>query len=185
MSESQVKITPLAGRAPLRMKEAITGSVFIAILINVFILIFVQVGVMFLLGTVSALFWTLVVLLVAADAAVCIFIFRVALNEVKENCSAPPCTIAYRSDGYIVIYHRNGSSESFPASDVAGVKASCAKLGYVLSGWAYSGSSNYGKVIFILEGQRKKKVVRYVVNCRQAADFINGLLSSGEAADGE
>lgn len=180
MSESAVKVTPVAGRVSLRMKEAITGSVCIAILVNLCILIIIQAGVIFLSDARPVLFSASVALLVAADIVLCIFIFRVAISEVRENCSAPSCTIAFRSDGYIVIYHRDGSKEIFSAESVMAVRARTAKLGYLLSGWAYLGKLNYGKVTFVLKDGRKlaEKSVRYVVNCRQAAGFINGLLFS-------
>lgn len=187
MTEDGIKLTPLAGRVVINKKEAITGSVFLAILISIFILVLVQaLNVLFLRG-IPALFWSLTAILVASDGAACALIFRRALSDAQINSSVAPYTIAYRQDGVVVLCHKNGVRESFPAAEVTDVKGKRAKLAFILNGWAYSGNLNYGKVTFYLsrgEGKVIKKSVKYVVNCAQAANFIRDVFLPQRGAVG-
>ena len=178
MTEDGIKLTPLAGRVVINKREAITGSVFLAILINIFILVAVQALNVLFLRSIPALFWTLTALFIAADAVLCVLVFRRALSDANGSPSAPPYTIAYRHDGFVVLCHKNGAREYIPAAEVTAVRAFPAKLGFIVNGWAYSGNLNYGKVTFYLAGGEKpvKKSVKYVVNCVQAANFIREVL---------
>ena len=56
MTEDGIKLTPLAGRVVINKREAITGSVFLAILINIFILVAVQALNVLFLRSIPALF---------------------------------------------------------------------------------------------------------------------------------
>ena len=183
MTEDGIQLTPLAGRVVLNKKESITGSVFLAILINIFILVLVQALNALVLASVPALFWVLTALLIAADAVLCVLVFRRAITDAGEGTCAPPYTIAYRRDGYIVLCHKNGEREYFAVTDVVDVKAFPAKLGFIVNGWAYSGNLNYGRITFYLAspygGEPIKKSVKYVVNCAQAAVYIREVFLPG------
>lgn len=189
MTEDGIKLTPLAGRVTLNKKEAITGSVFLAILINIFTAVLVQAANLLCLKPLPALFWCLTAVLIAADAALCVLVFRRALSDVTQNCSAAPYTIAYRHDGFVVLCHKGGEREYIPAAAVKDVRACPAKLGFIVNGWAYSGNLNYGKVVFFLDcgGEKpEKKSVKYVVNCVQAARYIRNVLPQGDlVSEGE
>ncbi len=179
MTENGIKLTPLAGRVTINKNEAITGSVFLAILINIFLIVQVQALNVLFLQNIPALFWTITAVLIAADAVLCALVFRRAISDVSVSSAAPPYTIAYRADGFIVLCHKNGEREYFAARDVVYVKASPAKLAFLINGWAYSGNLNYGRVTFYLaSGLDKpvKKSVKYVVNCVQAVKFIRVYL---------
>lgn len=185
MSEDGLRITPLAGRVAINKKEAVTGSVLLAILINIFVLVLVQFLSARLFQGYAALFWVLAVLLIVADAALCVLVFRRALSDVC-SAAAPPYTIAYRSDGYFVLCHKSGAREYVPLAAVADVKATPAKFGFIVNGWAYSGNLNYGKVTFYVfsGGRIEKKCVKRVVNCAQAANFIRqAFLPHGTCAE--
>ena len=188
MTEEVWQLTPLAGRVMLNKKEAVTGSVFLAILINMFVLVLVQALSSLFLSALPALFWVLTCLLIAADGTMCVMVFRLAFVDASASSAAPPYTIAYRSDGCIVLCHRNGECECFAASDVKEVRAYPAKLGFIVNGWAYSGNLNYGKVTFFLackEGDEpEKRSVKYVVNCVQAAAYIRKVYLP-QCADGD
>ncbi len=174
MKEGAARLTPLAGRVALRKKDAITGSVFLAILITIFAVIAVRVLVAACLPSDAAAFWALAALVLVADAAVCVLLFTRAFYDAGSVATAPPYTIAYRSDGYIELCHRSGRREYFAVRQVADVRAYPAKLGFVIYGWAYSGNLNYGKVTFFLSdaGRLKKKSVKMVANCMDTARFI-------------
>ena len=116
------KFTPLAGRTTPSARDAVTGSVFIVIIINIVILLFVELAIMYILDVLPALFWTFVAVLIVADAALCPLIFRLALGEVRENSSAPPYTVAMQGNELILI-HVDGSEERFEAARVTDVKA--------------------------------------------------------------
>lgn len=185
MTEDGVKLTPLAGRVIINKREAITGSVFLAILLSIFILVLVQAFNVFLFRSIPALFWPLTAVLVVLDAVMCALIFRRALSDAGTSASAAPYTVAYRHDGFFVLCHKSGEREYIPADKIVGVKSSRAKLAFVLNGWAYSGNLNYGKVIFFISDGKNivKKSVKYVVNCAQAARFIEyTILSKGAVA---
>lgn len=187
MTEDGIKLTPLAGRVVIHKREAVTGSIFLAILISIFILVLIQaLNVLFLRG-IPALFWSLTALLVLADAAACALIFRRAITAAQTNSSAPPYTIAYRQDGVVVLCHKNGEREYFPAAEVTDIRGTRTRFAFILNGWAYSGNSNYGKVTFFLthDGKTVKKSVKYVANCVQAAEFIrHAFLTHGGAEGG-
>ena len=122
----------------------------------------------------AAAFWALAALVLVADAAVCVLLFTRAFYDAGSVATAPPYTIAYRSDGYIELCHRSGRREYFAVRQVADVRAYPAKLGFVIYGWAYSGNLNYGKVTFFLSdaGRLKKRSVKMVANCMDTARFI-------------
>ena len=179
MTEDGIKLTPLAGRVTINKKEAITGSVFLAILINIFLIVLVQVLNVLLLHSIPALFWTFTAVIIAADGVLCVLVFRHAISDVSVSSSAPPYTIAYRADGFIVLCHKDGGREYIAARDVVYVKATPAKFAFLVNGWAYSGNLNYGKVTFYLASGLEKPVrksVKYVVNCVQAVKFIRVYL---------
>ena len=166
------KFTPLAGRTAPAVKDAVTGSVFIVIIINIVILLFVELAIMYMLDVIPALFWTFTVVLIAADAALCPLIFRLALREVRENASAPPYTVAIQGEELILI-HTDGSQERFERRRVLSVKARPAHFGFMLVGWASAGRPGYGKLVFELEGEgSKRRKVKYVAGCERAAEFI-------------
>lgn len=188
MSEEQLKLTPVAGRATINKKEAITGSVSLAILINIFVLVLVQGANMLFLHTLPALFWVIAGLFIAADGVLCVLIFRRALQDAWQAADAAPYTIAFRSDGFLVLCHMDGRSEAIPIQEIICAKARPDKLGFIVNGWAYSGNLNYGSIVFFVKSGNKilKKRVKYVVNCAQAARYISGVfLSDGldDAAD--
>lgn len=189
MTEDGIKLTPLAGRVTLNKKEAITGSVFVAILINIFTAVLVQAANLLFLQSLPALFWCLAAVLISADAALCVYAFRRSISDVTQSCSAAPYTIAYRHDGFVVLCHKSGEREYIPAASVKDVKAYPAKLGFIINGWAYSGNLNYGRVVFFLDcgGEKaEKRTVKYVVNCVQAARYIRDvyLPQSGTLPEG-
>ena len=170
MSEEQLKLTPVAGRATINKKEAITGSVSLAILINIFVLVLVQGANMLFLHTLPALFCVIAGLFIAADGVLCALIFRRALQDAWQAADAAPYTIAFRSDGFLVLCHMDGRSEAIPIQEIICAKARPDKLGFIVK--------NGNKIL--------KKRVKYVVNCAQAARYISGVfLSDGldDAAD--
>ena len=172
------KFTPLAGRTMPSARDAVTGSVFIVIIINLVILLFVELAIMYMLDTVPALFWTFVAVLIAADALLCPLIFRLALKEAHENCSAPPYTVAMQGDELVLI-HTDGTEERFKAVRVRQVKARPAHFGFMLVGWASAGKPGYGKLIFSLEGEgSKRRKVKYVAGSKHAARFIREVIIS-------
>ena len=75
MKEGAARLTPLAGRVALRKKDAITGSVFLAILITIFAAIAVRVLVAACQPSDAAAFWARAALVLVADAAVCVLPF--------------------------------------------------------------------------------------------------------------
>ena len=167
-----IKFTPLAGRTAPAAKDAVTGSVFIVIIINIVILLFVELAIVAMLDAVPALFWTFIAVLIAADAALCPLIFRLALHEVRENSSAPPYTVAVHGEELVLI-HTDGSEERFGADRVVEVKARPARFGFMLIGWASAGKPAYGKLIFSLKGEGgKRRKVKYVAGSERAAEFI-------------
>lgn len=175
------KFTPLAGRTVPSVKDAVTGSVFIVIIINIVILLFVEVAVMYMLDVLPGLFWTFVAVLIAADVALCPLIFRLALREVRENASAPPYTVAMQGEKLVLI-HTDGSNEQFECSRVLSVKARPAHFGFMLVGWASAAKPGYGKLIFSLEGEgSKRRKVKYVAGSERAAEFIRtAIIHRGE-----
>lgn len=185
MTDSGIKLTPLAGRAVINKKDAITGSVFLAILISAVLLVLVQsLNVLFFRG-MPALFWSFTAVLVLADGVLCVLVFRRALSDAGAARSVPPYTIAYRHDGFFVLCHKSGEREYIPADDIVKVTSSRAKLAFVLNGWAYSGGLNYGRVTFYVSDGKtvSKKSVKYVANCAQSARFIQyTVLSRGAVA---
>ena len=166
------EFTPLAGRTAPAAKDAVTGSIFIVIIINIVILLFVELAIISMLYTVPGLFWTFIAVLIAADAALCPLIFRLALHEVRENASAPPYTVAMQGEELVLI-HKDGSQERFERSRVLSVKARPAHFGFMLIGWASAGRHAYGKLIFSLAGEGgKRRKVNYVAGSKRAAEFI-------------
>ena len=185
MNEDGIKITPIAGRVTINKREAITGSVFLAIIISACLLVLVQsLNVLFFRGTIW-LFWSITAVLIAADGVLCVLFFCRAVNDASVSGRAAPYTIAYRHDGFFVLCHKNGEREYIPAAEVVRVTASRAKLAFVLNGWAYSGNLNYGKVTFYISRGRRpvKKQVKYVVDCARAARFINAVFFNAPAED--
>lgn len=173
MKEGTSRLTPLAGRTAIKKKEAITGSVFLAILITIFALVAVR-ALMAAFAVLAAGFWVLVVALLLADVALCALVFSRAFYDADSCASSPPYTIAYRDDGYIELCHRNGRREYIPVRQIADVRAFPAKLGFIIYGWAYAGNLNYGKITFYLfdAGRLKKRSVKMVANCKNSARFI-------------
>ena len=57
MTDSGIKLTPLAGRAVINKKDPITGSVFLAILISAVLLVLVQSHNVLFFREMPALFW--------------------------------------------------------------------------------------------------------------------------------
>lgn len=165
------KFTPLAGRTSPTARDAVTGSVLIVIIINIVILLFVQVAVIFMRELLPALFWTFVALLIAADVALCPIIFRLALREARANASAPPYTVAVQGNE-LILFYADGSEERFNADRIIAVKARPVHFGFMLAGLVSTGKHGYGTLVFKLSDGGGRRKVRYVAGCKRAAEFI-------------
>lgn len=172
MKEGTVHVTPLAGRTTVKKKEAITGSVVFAVLILLLALIILR-ALAYALGF-TAPFWVISALLLAACGLLFALLFRRVLYDASSSAALLPYTVAYRSDGYIELCHRDGRREYFPVRQIADVRAFPSKLGVALYGWAYAGNLNYGKITFYLSdgGRYKRRSVKMVAGCKNAARFI-------------
>ena len=178
-------LTPLAGRVVLGKKEAVTSAISVIILLNIFILLIVQVALSLLPSNLDPLFWVLLVLLLGADGALSPMCFHFAVKEVEENNAAYPYTVAEGSGGTMVIYHRDGRTETFLAKEVTEVHSKVTRLSWnSLAG----PSRGYGSVYFTVRSQLNRVViykVNYVVNCVKAADFSREFIASVKAKERE
>ncbi|MCD7729798.1 MAG: hypothetical protein LUI60_07830 [Clostridia bacterium] len=171
------KMTPLAARVVLGKKEAATSAISVVILVNMIVLVLVRATGLIIPSGLSAVFWVIVAILLAADVSVSPLCFYYALKEVKENNAAPDYTIAMKENGMIVLFHSDRRPQELYSGDVVKVTSRVARFNWnALSGGSGRG---YGTVKFVVQSQMGRIVkykVKYVVNCDCVAEFLCNMI---------
>ncbi len=177
MQDEAEKITPLAGRVMLGKKEAATSAIFVVILLNMVVLVLVRALGLLLSPEHSVIFWVVFALLIVLDIVLSPLCFHFAMKEVKENNSAPIYTIAMKEDGTLILYHRDGRTQTLNSGDIVKITSHIARFSW--NALAGGSGRRYGTIKITVQSQMGRIVkykVKYVVNCDEAAEFLRDII---------